>query len=239
MSSQEDFEKAISLLGDAVTKNVTTLEPKDLKIPLLFRVDVEVPKTFIPRMPKSAAHTENATVPRVVTATTLLGCMCGHAHMFWLIRDRRAKEELESHYVISAFEFDYALGPNKKLVYDADESKEAWLIAYDAKTTEYRAKKYGELLIMKVSVESRPNEQVNKEISEVAVRVDGDQGLPLGDNIVLTKGFYHLRIDTTTYGLPGGKDLPKRMSTKDDSKIQVTPISSGTYAAFRQLYVKK
>ena len=239
MSSKQDFDKALSLLGDEVNKNIVTITPKDLKIPLLFRIDAEVPKTFVPRMPKSAAYTENSTVPRVVTATTLMGCLTGHAHVFWLVTDRNPMEELISHYRISAFEFEHAILPNKKLVYDAEESKEAWLIAYDKTTTEYKAKQYGEFFVIKVSMEARPNAKLNKEIAEIALEVTGNQGLPLGDTIVLSKGHYHLRVDTTTYALGTNKELPKRMSTKDEDKIQVTPISASAYQSFRSLHVKK
>jgi hypothetical protein len=239
MSSKEDFNKALSLLGDEVNKNIVTITPKDLKVPLLFRIDAELPKTFIPRMPKSAAHTENSTVPRVVTATTLLGCLTGHAHVFWLVKDRNPLEELVSHYVISAFEFDHAILPNEKLVYDAKESKEAWLIAYDKNTTEYKAKRYGEMFVIRLSVEARPNAEINKEIAELALEVSGPLGLPLGDDTVLPKGFYHLRMDTTTYALGSNKKLPKRMSTADEDKVTVTPISASTYNGFRALHVKK
>ena len=239
MTSKSDFNESLELLGKHVTEHVTVIEPKDLKVPLLFRVDETVPKTFIARMPKSAAQSENSTVPRVVTATTLLGCMCGHAAMIHLILTRWHGEGGNNFYHISAFPFDYALQPDKTLVYDAEDTKEAWLITYDKSTVEYRSIPYGEMFFHKVHVIVRGNSKLNKTIADLLVKVDDPRGLPLAGDKVLEKGYYYLKLDVSNYALGTGKGVPDRMHFEDIDKIDITPISASVYKSFRDVSVTK
>lgn len=237
--SKKDFDKALSLLGDHVNNHVKVLTPDQLKVPLLFRLDEYVPKVLIPRMPVSAASNENSTVPRVVTATTIFGCMSGHAAMLWLILDRRLGETGNNHYKLTAFEFDYALLPDNKLVYDASDSQEAWLIAYNQDTTFFKPIFYGEVFFHKVSVIVSGNTKLNKKIAEFLVHVTDQRGVNLTEGIFLEKGYYYVKADVSRYAVPGAKDAPKRLSFKDASYFDVTPVSASVYKSFRDISVTK
>lgn len=237
--SRKDFDKAVELLGEHVTSNIEVIEPKDLKVPLLFRLDDFVPKVLIPRLPKSHAPSENTTVARVVTATTVFGCMSGHAGMLWLLLDRRVGEPGNNHYKLTCYEFDYALLPNKKLVYDAEDTREAWLIAYDKETTSYKPFHYGEIFFHKVSVIVQGNATLNKSIAEILVHISDQRGVEWCDGIFLEKGHYYIKADVSKYALGGGKGIPKRMSYKDKDKFNVTPITASVYKSFRDVSVSK
>lgn len=239
--SNAEFNKALELLGDHVNDNVKVITPKDLKVPFLFRVDAKLPKVFIPSMPRSAAGSENSTVARVVTAPTLFGCMSGHSHMVWLLLDRDIGEGGLNHYRISAFDFEKALLPNKKLVYDAEDTEEAWLIAYNKETTEYKYKYYGEMFFHKVSVHIKGNAKVNTHIVDFCIHVAGDQGMPFTNGIFLEKGYYYVKGDFSRYALPGGKGVPKRLSVsgKDDDLFEFTKISDKVYKSFKDISVTK
>ena len=239
MSAKKDFDYSVDLLGKHVSDHVKIIDPTFLKVPLLFRVDEVVPKTFIPRMPKSANETENSTVPRVVTATTLLGCMCGHTAMLWLITTRELGESGNNFYKISAFPFDFALLPDKSLVFDAHDTEEAWLITYDKTTVEYRSIDYGEMFFHKVSTVIQGNSKVNKVIADVLIKVDDSRGLPMAGNHVLEKGHYYLKMDLTYYAKESKEHGTKRMNFKDSEKIDITPVSSSVYKSFKDVSVCK
>lgn len=239
MSSQKDFDKAVELLGPKVTENVTKITPKDLKIPYLLRVDENIPRSFVPRMPASAASSENNTVPRVVTASTLIGCMCGAAVMLYLLWDRRVGETGNNFYKISGFPFEHALLPNKKLVYDAEDTGEAWLIAYNKDTVEYKALPFGEIFFHKVSMTVKGNSKINNQIVEFLVKVSHPEGIPFTKDIFLEKGHYYVKGDFTNYALSNAKGLPKRMSDEDSEKFVVTSITESVYKSFKDVSVTK
>ena len=237
--SRKDFDRAVELLGEHVTSNVEVLEPKDLKVPLLFRLDEYVPKVLIPRMPASAASSENSTVPRVVTATTIFGCMSGHGAMLWLILDRRIGETGNNHYKLTSYDFEYALLPNKKLVYDAAETREAWLIAYDKDSIAYRPFFHGEVFFHKVSVVIQGNATLNKRIAEILVHITDSRGVEWCEGIFLEKGYYYVKADVSNYALGNGKGVPKRTSYTEKDKFNVTPITASVYKSFRDISVAK
>lgn len=237
MTTKEDFEKAVELLGDHVTRNVVTVEPGHLKIPYLLRLDQEVPNILIPRMPKSAADSENATVPRVVTADTVLGCMLGHAHMVWLVWDRDISNP-ENFYLLTGYEFEYGLRPNKNLVYDAERTGEVWLIAYDKATTTYKPLPFGEMFFHKLSTIVIGTTKVNKMVAEIVVKIDHKGGVPLSPKVSLKPGFYYVKMDVTRYGLSQAVKVPP-MSIHDEDLFTVTEISEKMYKSFKDISVKK
>lgn len=237
--SKKEFLETVELLGPNVSDNVEIIEPKELKVPLLFRVDEEVPKLFIPRMPKSAAVTENSTVPRIVTATTLLGCINGHANMLNWVLGQRPENTPSNFFKISGFEFDYALLPNNKLVYDAKDTREAWLITYNKETISWKSIPYGEMFFHRLDVTVLGNSPINKIMGDILLKVDGELGFPVAEGMILEKGHYLLKINLTTYALPGAKHLPKRMNYKDSHLIELTPISANVYKSFKDISVQK
>lgn len=237
MSSQKDFDKAVELLGPKVTENVTKITPKDLKIPYLLRVDKNLPRSFVPRMPASAASSENNTVPRVVTAPTLVGCMCGAAVMLYRLWDRLVGNPGNNFYKITGFPFEHALLPNKKLVYDAEDTGEAWLIAYNKDTVEFKALPFGEMFFHKVSMTVKGNSKLNNQIVEFLVKVTHPEGIPFTKDIFLEKGHYYVKGDFTRYALPDAKGIPKRMTDEDSEKFVITSITETVYKSFKDVSV--
>lgn len=239
MNTNPDLLRTIDLYGKHVSEHVKIIDPTFLKVPLLFRVDEKVPKTFIPRMPQSANPTENQTVPRVVTATTLLGCMCGHGGIIWLVMTREPNETGNNHYQINAFTFDWALLPDKSLVFDAHDTQEAWLVTYDKSTIDYRPTHYGEFFVHKVNMIIQGNSKVNKLIADILLKIEDSRGLPISGNHVLPKGHYYLKIDVTHFGINEKECEAKRMNFKDSEKIDITPISASAYDSFRKVSVSR
>lgn len=239
MTTEKEFNYSVELFGKHVSDHVKVIEPSSLKVPLLFRVDERLPKTFIARMPKSAAPSENSTVPRIVTATTLLGCMCGNAAMVWLITTRQKGETGNNFYYISAFDFDYALLPDRSLVFDAEDTEEAWLITYNKETIEYRAMPYAELFFHKVTTIIKGNSLLNTLIGNILLKIDDPRGLPIAKDLFLKKGFYYIKMDLTHYSQASKEHRVTGMTFKDGDKLDITPISASVYKSFYDISVKR
>lgn len=239
MIIEKDFDHAVSLFGKDVEDHVKKLNAKDLKPSLLFRLDDLLPKVFIPRMPKSAASSENSTVPRVVTATTILGCMCGHAGMIWNVLERDIGKRPCNHYKLSAFNFEKALFPDKTLVFDAEDTQETWLIAYDKSTIAYQAFHYGEIFFHKVSVTTQALSKIDKTVADILVEVIDVRGIYFSEGIFLEKGHYYIKLDVSNYAKKSNNFKVKRMTYRDSDKVDVMKISPSVYKSFRDISVGK
>ena len=238
-SNREKFDLAVSLLAGDVAKNCEVITPEDLAVPLLFRIDEKVPKVFIPQMPYSAATSENRTVPRVVTATTFLGCIVGMATALNTYFGRELGEKSSCNkYQISGFEFEYGLSPNSKMVYDADYSDEMWLIAYSETTKAYKPIPYGVAFIHSVTTIAREHEKVNDVRGKFVIRVDDDRGMPLSNKRILKKGHYLVEIQLDGYGW-GLHSLKKEkirpLSFKDEKTYEVFEIDAKTFDSFSKI----
>ena len=239
MSHLKDLEDQISLFPPDVASNVEIVRSKDLPIPFSIRIDEKLPLAFIPRLPATAARYENKTVPRVVSAPTLIGCMTGHGHMLWLVTNRELGEPGNNFYKISGFEFEVALKPTKKLVYDADDSGELWHTTYNKETINYPHFNVGEMFIHKVSTIVVGDAKVNKTEVEFFVKVLDPRGIMLTDKTKLEQGYYLIKGDFSRYATNSSKDAPKRLSFKEDHLFNVTEIKAGIYKSFRDISVTK
>jgi hypothetical protein len=242
MSDKQQLEKAIKLCAPGARDEMEIVESNDLRHPVLIRVDNNIPKVFVPRMPQSAAVTENNTVPRVVTADTLIGCMHGHAHIFWLVKSREPGYEHKNHlFKISGFEPKVAVKPSKKLVFDVPETGEMWLMAYNEKTTHWVPIPYGELFVTEVRIVPNAGSEVNTEIAKFCVSVPDQRGLWLTPKIFLEKGFYYVTMDVTLYGM--GNQAQKQTGLKrfnmNNTPLSHISISEAAYKSFRKLVLGK
>ena len=239
MSHLKDIEDQISLFPPDVAANVTIIRAKDLPIPYSIRIDEKLPIAFVPRMPASAASLEKKTVPRVISAPTLIGCLTGHGHAIWLVTSRKLGEPGNNFYKISGFEFEYALKPTKKLVYDAEDSGELWHTTYNKETINYPHFNAGEMFIHKVSTIVVGDAKVNKVEVEFLVKVLDNRGFLLTENKKLERGHYLIKGDFSRYATNSSKEAPKRLSYKDDHLFNVTEIKAEVYKSFRDISVTK
>ena len=235
-SSRAEFDKAVAMLAGDISSHCETLTPKDLLVPYLFRLDEFVPKVFVPQMPYSAARSENRTVPRVVTATTILGCLVGIGGALSDYLGRSIGESSAYNlYKLSGFEFEYGLSPNAKMVFDADYSDEMWLIAYNEATKAYKPLPWGVVFIHSVTVTAKAHEKVNGVVAKLVIKVERPEGVPLSRKKVLSQGHYllELRLDGYGWGLKAMKrEKVKPLSFNDEKAFSVMPIDAKTYEGF-------
>lgn len=237
MSLNPDLKVTLSLLNPNVVKNVKVATPRDFPVPYGLRIDQPpVPLPFWPRMPASAAPSEDSTVPRVITASTIIGCMNGAAFVIDNAFIRRGGDfSCDNYYVITAFPFEHCLLPNNELVYDAEDTQEQWLITYDKKTKNFGGFTVGEMFMHSVGSTMLPNSRVNTTQGVFYLRVFKDPGIAISKGKVLQKGFYKLEIDLTRYTAK----RVRRMRFDEDNLIKETTISEEEYNSFRKIGVKK
>ena len=143
----EDFKTFLALQTDKVKRNTEVITPATLGQDFFLHIDPEkTPTVFIPMVPRSAASTEDNTVPRITVADTLRGCIQGWGRVLVSFHEWD-KVGLK----ICKLEFDYALKPNKRLVFDAEETGECWLVTYNADTRKYLPIEIGKLFLHQAS----------------------------------------------------------------------------------------
>lgn len=232
-----ELKETLSLYEPKVLKNVVIGKPSDFPTPLLYHITTPgVPNPFWPRMPKSAAPSEDSTVPRVITASTLIGCMNGAAFVVDNATIRQGGDfDCSNYYHILGFEFDYCLLPNNELVYDAEDTQEAWLVAYSRETRAYKHRPIGEFFMHSIVNQMMPNAKVNQQDAIFYLKVTDKVGLAISKGKVLSKGFYKLEIDMTRYVAK----RVRRMRYDDDQVVRITEVSQELYESYRKISVKK
>lgn len=211
-NNYQDFEEYLSILNSKVRNNTEIVKAEDLKQPFMLHIDKKVPDKFIPMMPRSAATSEDNTVPRITVADTLIGCVMGYARTL-----NDFFSDYNAGYIISILNFEYCLKPNNKLVFDAEITGEHWLIGYNKQTLSYKPKPIGKIFLHSCLSVKRRIEQKNKEyhipfIDELTLYFEIDQAIYLNPDKLLDKGYYkYILFDDFLYN--------HNYKTKDNYKI--------------------
>ena len=236
MIIDKDLKETMSLYRPEVRKNVKVAEPSDFPLPTAFHITLPgVPNPFWPRLPNSAAPSEDDTVPRVIAASTLVGCMNGAGYVYSNATARREGDySCHNYYHILGMNFDQCLLPNNNLVYDAEDTQEQWLVSYNKETRNYKHFQVGEFFFHSLSEVIQPNNYVNKTQCTFFLSVEKDPGLAVTKGKVLKKGFYRLEIDMSRY-----ISKKERMRFDEDDLVVVSPIEEALYKSYRKLSVKK
>jgi hypothetical protein len=186
--NKKDFDAFMSMRPDIVRKNVKVVTPETLGSNFLLHIDpIPVPKVFIPRMPSSAAMSENPHVPRITVSDSIIGCMVGYS--------RIEVDFIYNHvngWVISKFEFDYALEVNPKMVYDADYSNEHWLVTYNKETVKYKPIRIGCMFLRELNFTANDKTEVNDRQLTLYIEIESDDTVKISDDVSISKGTYKL-----------------------------------------------
>lgn len=197
MKSQKEIEAWTELLSEKVKRNIEIVTPETVGQNFFLHITKDTSlKKFIPHIGKRQGNQEDRTVPRVTVAPTLLGCFIGYAaswYDFSNLASTGKKEELnyKGGWGIYAVEFEAAVKPNNKLVYDASQSGEHWLVTYSAETVEYTPKMIGKAFYRSVRLISRDGKQPHAEV-EMYLEINKEDGIRFSKSIKLTKGFWKI-----------------------------------------------
>lgn len=252
MTKQEkavlDIEKRLELSSDRVKRNTVIVTPDDLKQDYVLHIAIKSKTTFVPHISKIAAHSEDNTLPRVHTAPSLLGCIIGFSSSEYLAtnfipndsnKDKNKYQDptVEDPYLggmyIHKLKFIAALKPNKKLVFDSEDTGEVWLICYDEDTRKYTAEVSGKLVISRIEYEPVVGDYPARTVVFMAEITDSD-GLMLDNETKLTKGYWSISVETTGNKAKAEK-ISKAIFDKDRTK-KAALLSMETRKPLSSLY---
>ena len=191
----KDFKEYLSIQNNRVKNNITEVNVSDLQFPFMLHIDRKPPVKFYPMMPRSAAPTEDNTVPRITVADTLIGCVLAYSRSLTDFFDR----EHYAGYIISKLKFNYCIKPTNKLVFDAEKTGEHWFIGYNKNSLIYKPETIGKIFLheAKVVKKSIPNVNENKlfpVIEELVCYIELEESIKLNDHEVIDKGYYKLKL---------------------------------------------
>jgi hypothetical protein len=237
MSPNPDIIKWLELAASKVKNNVKIVSNEDIDQPYLLHISNNVGiKAFIPVIGHNQGNSEDRTVPRLCVATSLVGCLLGYAKAEWDFialnpNGTKSQESYRGGMAIYALDFEFALKPNKALVYDAEFTDEHWLVTYSKNTVKYIPEIAGYLFHNSVKfVSTRGNRPI--PISEIYFEVLAETGLRFSKNITLGKGYWIVtgNVQANMYGSTD----PDPEAWDKDKDFTVTEINKGQYDSMKR-----
>lgn len=217
-----EMQNFVSLASDNVKKNVTVVNAGELGQSFMLRISMDKmpPKGYAPRISQRQAPSEDRTVPRITCAPTLLGCFIGYVTAAQdFINYEPGKHRLyKQGYYLYQLDFEEALRPNSKLVYDQKFSDEHWLVPYSEETRYYTGRLIGKLFISEIAYEGL-NEAAPKIEATLYLELTKEDGIRFSKNLELKKGYYRIK----------GPANYNRQAWDKDSKFKIDEIDKTTF----------
>lgn len=223
----EDFKRYLDIQNSKIRNNVIEVRAEDLEQPYMLHIDIKTPSKFIPMMPRRAASSEDNTLPRVTVADTLLGCFIAYS----AILSDYNNIAVQGQY-INAIYFDYCLKPNKKLVYDAEETNEHWLVGYNKKTLSYKPIPIGKMFITQVNSDRVTIKGKLTIVFYFTFIIEIEKTIRFSENIKLEPGFYKISTKKNT---AIEFDYNFVLKYTDDRLFEITPLSRAEYNKQKQI----
>lgn len=196
-----DIQSFLDLQPLEVADHVRVRSPDDVGAAYLLHISREGNlEAFTPRVSKRTAKGENRSVPRICTATTLIGCILGYcSDLDDFFSERMVKEGQSNPHLfrggwyIYGLRYDQALRPDKTLVPDVEATDEHWLVTYDANTKTYPAQLIGKFFYNFVKYVPGAGTRRQTEV-DLAIEVSSGVMLNFNGRVKLQKGFYRARV---------------------------------------------
>lgn len=224
-TDMQDMLKFLEFWPSTIGNNVEILTPSNSS-GVTFHISTNNNlKSFEPRVSRRTMNKEDRSVPRVSTAATLNGCLSGYSAALydWEAMDA---DKWQGGWKIYAIPYEVALKPNKKILGDAEQTEEIWLVPYNKSHVRYQATPIGEVFFTKVGREATADSKLpRKVVVQAYVRIAEGNMLPLNKSTVLRAGYYQL-----TYN-----NWFEAMDLRNPQDIMVKPITSGDYNSYKKL----
>ena len=217
--SATDIKKFLEICSQKVQDNIEIITPKDLGSDFLLHIsDNNKLKDCTPQIGNRQADSEDRTVPRVCVASSLIGCMIGHAASENYFLNVEHTKEYRGGYYIYAFDFEYALKPNSKLVYDSKKTNEHWLVTYNKDTITYTPKCIGKFFIQSITYIAKSGSIPIPTDSILFIEVESKKPIKFNNNIELSKGYWKIEgpLFTTLRSLETTKPFTITEITKSE-----------------------
>lgn len=204
------------------------------------RIDIKTPSKFTPRMPLSAFEGENNSCPRICTAPSLLGCMIGVgigyiAKNFIYGKDFRDESNpYRGGCIISTFDYEWVVRPNKRLLEQGSRTDEHWLVAYAPEFSEYKPRKIGKAFCVGLQYGPADAGSANTAATETMVihlEHKDPRGLLIAPGKTIPPGMFEIRLR-----MKNGKNVITGAvySIHENNHITIKPISKSEYMVSKQ-----
>lgn len=230
----EKLEKHLLHYSDTIAKGLTISDKTKADHPDLYHISIDPSiKKFIPRISDYQLPGEDRSVPRVVTASSLLGCILGYAHIqndYLKEPEKVGVENVGKHfewnngYYIYSLNYDLAVKPTDDLVAMATQTDETWLVAYSPENTEYTPKRIGKFFVREFKFGIKDNTTHEVE-TIILIEVLDENGIQFSKNQRLTKGYWEIEMSDV------GAEAWKSKSWVQDEEIKIKAITREDWLA--------
>lgn len=200
MNEKEAVEQYLKTLPEKTAKCLTVIDQKSTGDLYHISRDSKI-KEFIPFLTNRASSDEDRTVPRISTAPSLIACFIGYgaaladfdkgnyATAHGLDDYDVAMAKNKGGWYVYDFDWEYALRPHTKLVFDAKISDEVWLVNYSEKTKAYKPKIIAKVFYHSIKITRSPTGN-HREV-EMYIEVF-DKPLRFDPKNTLEKGYWRI-----------------------------------------------
>lgn len=235
----DEMKEQLLRCSDAVFNNTRIITPGEIKQDYLLHVATKKITEFIPYHSRIAASSEDNTIARVHCAPTLGGCIIGFSMSEYLIlnskpvnttkaAEAKPKYSSASPYLgglyIHKIPFEVALKPSKKLVFDANETDETWLITYSPETRKFPATVIGRVILSHLIVTPRLGKSSTNN-SVYIIEITDRDGIYLNKDNFLTLGFWEVSINSDTLETTVVKSTKEAFNKEHELKASLLSYS--------------
>lgn len=214
VEKQEIVKYLSALLGDAVSE-LTLFSAGEVNRPLYHVSMNPNVRIFSPKVSSRTLSSEDRSVPRVSTSTSLIGCLNGYQSMFTDMAGRERKN-FTGLYTVYELPYQYAVKPSKKLLSDVETSDEYWLVSWKKETYSIRPNTVCEFTIPQVQT-TYGSDGEDQRVT-MFLKVLGES-LYLTHDVKLIKGYYEITLRNYDYDYP----------LENNNKIEVKEITENDY----------
>lgn len=214
VEKQEIVKYLSALLGDTVSE-LTLYSAGEVNRPLYHVSMNPNVRIFSPKVSSRTLSSEDRSVPRVSTSTSLIGCLNGYQSMFTDMAGRERKN-FTGLYTVYELPYQYAVKPSKKLLSDVETSDEYWLVSWKKETYSIRPNTVCEFTIPQVQT-TYGSDGEDQRVT-MFLKVLGES-LYLTHDIKLVKGYYEITLRNYDYDYP----------LENNNKIEVKEITENDY----------
>jgi hypothetical protein len=234
--SENKKKENLKLMNDFLNKqnknvkdNALVALPSD-ELPFLLHISINGGiKSFIPRIGHRQDSSEDRTIPRICVADTLIGAMIGYSSVFHDFKNGYGVYKngvYKGGYYIYALEYGACVVPNNKLVFDANQTGERWLINYRDGTDVYKGNIIGKFFIRNVELNMRNNSKELVYHSKCTIYLEIKKPI----YITLTE-----KVKAGYYKLTG--PLPENVTSYKKKAYEITEITAQEYKQIKNISV--
>lgn len=224
-----DIEEYVGLVAPGVMKHLKVKTSNELGTDTFIHITpTKTVKVFEPQISRRGAWTEDNKLPRTNVALSVLNALSAYAQAYHDFVNNGG-----GRYTILGLKAEQVVEPSVKLVYDAKQTGELWILGYDDKHRQIAPEELGEFFIGEVYTGRRTTNRddvktINLHNKVLFFNVKKELWLDGYGKAkrTLSPGYYRIAII----------DEISRGSWKDDTVLDIQTISASAYRSlFKEL----